>query len=290
MTRQEPIVLLSALLCLSACSSGAPGSDSQPQHGPGWSFRLKSQCKNVPAEACAAGFGFTVHSDGRYTVGPGPQGETLNAPLPAEDFSAIVQGYKKAFGEPERSPESENCGIWHEDDSLLSVDLIRSAAETRMMRMTANELCTRARSVDDAKEFIGVVKRIVGKHYPLPFPDDSCDAATTALRHAYASVRRCSQDTDCVYVDESFEEVKASDFRFLSTGDCTGVRPLVVGNAQRIVAERVLLQESRERAIVSCKKRSATSACTGFAEFVPTRPGPVCRAGACKPSPATEIF
>src|SRR5690349_5325636 len=84
---QNALVVFTAFIvgsALTGCSSKAPAgtppssstqrANPEEPHGSDWSLKLQSKCQALTDDQCPAGYGYTVFSDGRFQIGPSPQG------------------------------------------------------------------------------------------------------------------------------------------------------------------------------------------------------------------------
>src|SRR5262245_18041086 len=88
------IAFAAVMSVAAACSSSkndtnVPGQQVQPVAGPAWKLRLNSIKAGTNAEVTNSYYGFTVTADGRYEVGPGPQGQLLVRQLSAEELATV---------------------------------------------------------------------------------------------------------------------------------------------------------------------------------------------------------
>lgn len=292
--------------CSSDSSSGSSDSDSQAQAALKWSLTLHSKCAEIVPEECPAGYGFTVTGDGKYRIGPAPQGQVLSGVLPQESFESFKALLEASVLNPgSGSGASADPTANEEKCDALTLDPLRPRAQSLsdgsieisglgrqgiLLRVESSKRCYRWLSAEAAEKIQASIFKLATEHYPLPFPDDTCDEALGSLESLYTSLKRCDTDEQCTYLDTNFEPIAPDSLQFVLTGDCTPVKPMIVGNYDRVLDARSQLVEKSEHARLACKKRRSATGCTGFSRFQATQPAAICSEGLCKVHPQAGLF
>ena len=225
---------------------------------------------------------YSVGADGLYRIGPGPEGQLLSGKLPSDEFAEIEKAYLESASTANSHSGDSACvtASSDTDDTVTYVPRIGDSKE--WLKTTSKSQCIRLASAEAAQKLLQLLRRSAQLHYPIPFPDDACDGANASLESLYGFVRKCEKPSDCVFFDDSFQPIASDVSTFLITGDCSGAHPLLVGNRERVGLKREALLGEIAHARNACKNRAAT-ACTGFSDFLPTQPAPICSAGFCQP-------
>jgi len=225
-------------------------------------------------------------TDGQYQIGPGPNGEVRSGNLTAEELNVLNTSLAGSIATARLSAE----GHTSVDDvgSETVVTFTRGSGESEtILKVAGTDLAYSIQSADEAKILFGTIRNLAAKYYQLPFPDGCSDGAKL-VQSLYASMQTCSVDADCSYIDEYFEPVDANNPQFITTDDCSMVKPLSVGNLSSINENRQKLID----AIVGVQ-----NACENFYKADCTRSGinftggaaPVCQQGVCQANPGASV-
>jgi hypothetical protein len=149
------LVLTSQLL---GCGSGVLGSS--------WvQVREQTACEALNPQYCVGRYGFTVHNDGTFLVGPADNGVTLNGGLSAAELAQISSDAGAL--------SSSNLGGAPECDSTriipgigLSVDMTLSDQTTVKV---VDNFCYRG-GRDRAVKLRDDLDALTKHYYPRPFP------------------------------------------------------------------------------------------------------------------------
>ena len=256
-----------------------------------WSLKLESKCQDVAEEEnCLANYGFTVLTDGHYLAGPGPHGESKSGTLTAEELSSVTSALTPVlsltqFDAPQH--ESLEEGASNSNDTLT---LMRST-NTRdvLVKTEGTELNFQTPSSKDAKLLLATMRQLAATYYSLPFPESTaCTNAASALQTLFASMQTCKEDKDCAFVDSTFETLDPASSEFLTTDNCTVIKPLVVANASMVKSNQSKLMEGQNQVAEVCGTSLKRPNCTSIAGFTLSGQPPVCKQGVCQaPASAT---
>jgi hypothetical protein len=236
----------------SASLSKPSGSShtSSPVDSP-WSLLLINHCDGVPDGRCAGAYGFSVGNTGDFVVGPGPSGERLSGSLTSQELLSLTETLSRA------GSSAKECG---------------KGASVFLNRVP---FCDNERSLHDA------LYRLATRYSPAEFPNPCIDAGM-ALDTLYESMRRCDQDSDCVYVGDDFLPLREDSGDEVVTDDCTYLRPMLVGNSFLAVTNQLELLMKRDIARKVCGSELARTSC-GDPQTIDVRQGaPSCVDGVCR--------
>jgi len=286
----------------------APTSASQPaaplQSVPAWTVQLVSTCTTGTADQCVGSYGFSASADGKFQVGPGPQGQLVTGNLTPDELKSLHDNVElgNAAGAT-ASDASANEHLLDVSHAEACQDIDRSYADgndtvtlsspgnapKNVLRTTDTGVCFDTETADQAEALHKTIRQLAVKYYPQPFPDVCADAAAQVVS-LYPSVQNCTTDSDCAYVDASFNIVPPGASQYVAVDDCTMVAPLVVGNISAVVNNQAKLQTALDHAQSSdvCGDRFQRSDCTGWSGFQSNVGAPVCQQNVCKVSPASH--
>lgn len=257
-------VAISVSILAVGCSkshSNQPGGNGQPQSAPAWTLTLKSSCNSAAQDQCLSRYGFSVGADGKYQVGPGPQGQLRKGVLSDAEFSGLKHQIEVVIGS--NSPwgtENHSGGVENEsDDSLV---LLRPGSTDRVIAHNVQgDFYYTTTSVDEAKSLHAAIRDLANSYYRLPFGDACGDAADKVLTAA-EDITQCQSDSDCVYIDayHGFEVVPPSSVEWLLTEDCTAIKPPVVANKFSVAGASQKLEDLVAAARSTCGQEFSQSA------------------------------
>jgi hypothetical protein len=163
-----------------------------------------------------------------------------------------------------------------------TIVLISGSKKKEIIVSNPNQFCSKGLSSNLAKDIYVALKKYATEHYPIPFPKDSCNEAVAQLEALYSQLGTCSIDEDCTFIDKNYDSIGRESFTFLSVNECSPVKPLMSANKNLVKNQQKNLIQLRDSALDSCKQSTAPVNCTGFSQFQPTLPAPICNAGKCK--------
>lgn len=253
-----------------------------------WVLKLQSKCQNnVTNNQCVAAFGFTLMSDGHYQIGPGPQGETRTGTLIPEDINSLHTALESTLSASGLTAESHDTLSDPISNDILTIAVGRNPSEP-LLKTEGTDFYFTISSAADAKTLYKSIRTLATKYYSLPFPD-SCLDGVSSLETLYTSLQTCTSDSDCSYFDLAFSPIESASTEYLTTDDCTLIRPLVVGNTSAIRTSQAKLKETLDKLKTACGDRLVKSDCTGVTGFQLTgSSGPVCQEGTCKVNPSLQ--
>ncbi len=245
-----------------------------------WTLNFLSKCdESVSEDQCVGKFGFSVLTDGHYQIGPGPTGEVRSGALTAEEFAALNAAMATALANAGSTADGhlEIEQITSEETVTLAKG---SSQPDTLLKASGTDLTYRVGTSDEAKKLLTVLRELATKYYLLPFPDSCMDGASS-LQTLVASMKGCTVNTDCSYVDAGYNLLDVGSTDFLATDDCSLVRPMVAGNTSMLKTNQAKLQELLGQVQGSCGERYMRLECS-YTGFNLTGKPPVCQQGVCQ--------
>lgn len=176
MKRTINALTLAALALTTACAQplSAPAQLNRKPQGLSKNetkIRYTAVCiARVHASECPGAYGFEIHEDGRFKVGPGPAGERIEGELSAEDAALAKLGF--ASLSELASDEGERCVPASAPNANFDfIGLTRGSFETALVRASATEFCFRADARAAAENVHSLLLELAARYYPLPFPN-----------------------------------------------------------------------------------------------------------------------
>lgn len=279
------------LLATACAKSGKDNSAQRVIHGPAWKLTLKTEeCADYIDEYCIARHGFTVSADGRFQLGPTPEGKTEQGILGEEDFNKVQSILNEALaphalvaGGGERCEDASVAKI-----GLQELSLVRQQQSQWLLRGTLEQVCVQSVSSELAYRLHRAMQETAEKYYSLPFPD-ACAESVGALHALYAPLQACQSAADCSYVTQNYDVVPSSGSQFVMTDSCSLVHPLIVGNAAAVAKSQPALLNALESARNACGARILRESCTGVDGFESSVGQPVCERGYCRVSQPISV-
>lgn len=153
-----------AALVLAGC--GSPGSTDS-----GWAqVSERTTCEALLSRFCVGAFGFTVQSDGRFTVGPADDGTTITGALTGTELAALSADATRVSaglpGSPQCEPVSSVPGV---SDRVELVDLRQGPVLVYDLGGTPGSVCYRG-GREAAIRLHADLGGLLVQHYPRPFP------------------------------------------------------------------------------------------------------------------------
>lgn len=284
------VVALASMTAFAACGSDEAGKNGKSPIEDGvegtaaaWILKATSTCASAE-EGCAGQYGFSLHSDGRYELGPSPEGKIRKGQVSAEELIAIadlLEGAKKTAKAKTLlgALKDETC-VDAAVERDLKVVLTQKGKDGEVFTASNAKLCHAASFKQNGVKLHDTVQALSKKYYVLPFPDSCLDAAAE-IELQYADLQGCSTDTDCAYVDNVYGAIPSDHIAFVMTDDCSILKPLVVANAAKIGAAQDVLLTAREDLRTSCGERVERASCEFVAGFEAQLGAPTCSAGKC---------
>lgn len=289
------LAMIAAVGFMSGCSSDKnselgrnPGGSTENLGEPAWKLTLKTNCLESDQDTCAGAHGFTVLADGRFQVGPGPQGQTLQGILNPTEFAAINDAVDKATGgirpeiETGETCQPADISTGQSSDTIF---LNIRGAKKELIRKNGTEFCFKAAGSAEAIALHHALKDLTLKHYPTVFPDQCIDAVQ-GLQDIFRQLGSCQTDSDCAYVDNVFGPIPNGDIQFVLTDNCTVAPALVVANRDALVQKQEHLIVAKQAAKSTCGEDFYRSSCTYVSGFQANIAPPTCHFGSCRVSPS----
>lgn len=227
--------------CNSDSSSNPPGQQpgQQPaaQTGPAWTLSLSSACANSAQEQCVAKHGFSVDADGKYQVGPGPQGQVRTGTLTDSEFSSIKDVAQPALAALNATGTAEQMEAGVANVSNDTVSILAPGKEARVLsRNTASDFFFTTPTSEEAKALHAAIRELANSYYRLPF-GTPCGDAVDKFSVEADRVNTCETDADCAYIDiyNRFGVVPPSSIQAIQTEDCTAIKPPVVAHKMAVL-------------------------------------------------------
>jgi hypothetical protein len=152
-----------SLLLLAAC--GGPTSPDRD-----WlEVKEETSCEALVPAFCVGTYGFTVHNDGRFTVGPAPNGASLTGTLSASEwtqFSAEVAAVATNLPGKQECDESPRTVPGVSDRVEL---LLARGGSTTVYALSAGGTCY-VGGRDRATRLHDDLDGLTSRYYPRPFP------------------------------------------------------------------------------------------------------------------------
>jgi hypothetical protein len=281
-----------------------------------WNIKYSSKCSEADPTQCIGGYGFTASSDGTFTVGPGPEGQTFSGTLTNDEMktlrtyfaqiqlnddssSAELREVREVQPSPSPLPSSspnptaspivgnpatserETC-VQNEGSNNTEVIEFRYKNFIKAkIRSSKSEFCFRSITQSIAEDLAGSVHSILTKYYPDKFPND-CINASHSFENFCKTLTKCERDSDCSYLGEDFLPISTDHLDEVITDDCTYIKPLIVSNAFHAVSHQLQLLEMRDLAQQVCKEKDAKrNSCNQVKRLKSSKISPVCSRGVC---------
>ncbi len=270
-----------------APASGKPQPAPEPQQTIGWTLTLKSDC-GAEAGNCIGGYGFTLLSDGHYQVGPGPNGEVKNGTISPEDQSKINALASSFENGNLRSEGHEEFVAVDSADTVTMTQGASGSGLVTLLKTDGANMTFLTDSFDSAKSLLSTLKEIAAKYYTLPFPD-TCAESTASIAKLFSTLQSCTVDADCGYFDSAYEVLDPKSNEFVTTDDCSVVKPLAFGNVNAVKTNMAKIGEALESVRTSCGDSIFRSDCTGVTGYQITGLPAVCKQGVCQAPSATSF-
>lgn len=157
-------VAASATIAMTACASPSAPDGSWLQ------VSEQTTCEALLPTDCVGIYGFSVSSDGQYTVGPAESGQSLTGRLSEAEQSALsadAAAVAAHLGDP---PECESgpivAGV---SDRVDLVDARQGRVRVYDQGGTPGSVCTRG-GRDRATKLHADLAALMARYYPRPFP------------------------------------------------------------------------------------------------------------------------
>ena len=280
------VVAIATIIIIAACSDskpkavqypGDPVNQQEAQTGMKWRVKLTSECPNLKEEECPGRYGFTVGSDRSFIVGPGPAGQKIDGFIEAEEFEQIALLVSDINDDSLADECTSVSGI--EVNESISID--HNGNEKVFIRQGSENFCYNSISLDAAATIYKTLKDLVKKYYPIPFPD-ACIESVYGMQEIIRPIRSCSSDSDCVYVDNTFGAVSNNELQFITTDDCSLIRPIIVANAILLESKQLDIIAARNTAREVCGAKLSRINCAGVMGFQSTASTPACVENTCR--------
>lgn len=153
-----------AALAVAAC-----GSPSAPDAG--WEEVAEhTSCEALLPQYCGGAFGFAVHSDGRFTVGPADDGATRSGAVTEPERAQIAADVSQVLAGLTASPQCEPApAIPGLNDQVDISDGSRGSLRVYDLGGTLGSLCYRGGRAE-AVRLHSDLAALLARYYPRPFP------------------------------------------------------------------------------------------------------------------------
>jgi hypothetical protein len=259
----------------------APKKDQQVALG--WTLKYQAQCpEEIDATECVGAYNFSILTNGNWEIGPGPNNEVRRGILTQDQLSAISTLLAPSLSGTGIRTEGHDSIEAVENKSEETLTFVKGSENPIVLvKATGTELSFQTQTADEAKSLLSAVREIAKLYYIAPFPDECKDGANS-LQILFDSMQTCTSNSDCTYLNTSFESITPNSSEELIIDDCSIVKPLVVGNASSISGHEASLLESLDNIRAACGDNMIRSDCTSATSFTLTGAAPVCDQGVCK--------
>lgn len=267
-----------------------PHHQTEAQGDPSWKLKLNSNCADGNPEKCVAAYGFTVLADGRFQIGPAPQGQLHEGSLAPEELKSISDLITVLISGLVSHPlESESCTTGPKSESNDSILLIRpNQSDESLVRTSGTDLCQRLSNKENAEALHKTISALAKKYYKVPFPN-ACTDAAEEVEAMYSPLRKCNVDADCAYSDSVYQPITNGEMEFVITDSCSIIKPLIVANKISMQENQAKLVAARDRARDICGDKITRPDCTSILGFQATSGMPVCSSGVCRVNPSIGL-
>jgi hypothetical protein len=152
-----------------ALALGACGSPSAPDAG--WAqVSEHTSCEALLRQYCAGAFGFTVRSDGRFTVGPADNGATQSGAVTEAERAQLSADVSQVSANLMASPQCEPAQtIPGSSDQVDLTDARQGPVRVYDLGGTVGSVCYRGGRAQAASLHTDLAA-LTAKYYPRPFP------------------------------------------------------------------------------------------------------------------------
>ncbi len=301
-----PVLGIVAMLC--SCQSDRPTASDRSDLGEEtpinenalsvpWEAEIRTQCNSATEEDCPGAFGFTVHSNGEFRIGPGPQGQFVEGRIRASELESLREKVRPLLRSEHRTAHSlidNGARVCLESTEGTMTRTIR-VARSKDGRSGASAhghglgcLDDETRHVNpgnpgasDSESLLQELSALLKQHHPAEFPSP-CTNANWALRQLEESLRNCRKNEDCAYIDPNYTPIGPAPSSRLLADDCSYGKPLIAANAFEVLAlQRTLLLE-KGTVQIACETEFPRLGCDGEVLFDARRGPALCIAGKCQ--------
>ena len=158
------LMILAIAAALGGCGATAPSSAST------WNqLKLTATCEAMNPRFCVGLFGFAVQSDGHFTVGPAPDGTTVNGSLTVSENSKLAQDLAAVIAGLSAAQQCDSGATVPGVSETLELQLPDGSAAQIVTAQPLGSICYRG-GRDAAKRLDADFHAIMTQHYPVPFP------------------------------------------------------------------------------------------------------------------------
>ncbi len=238
-------------------TSSGPSSQVMEYSSP-QSTQYTSPCPDIPTrDKCKGAYGFVVFNDGRYRVGPGPNGQVFYGTLSPEhmkDFQLTL----------------------HDAVTAISVETT-CQAESLTLKFTNRTVAS------CHPKLLETFHSLIDRYYPELFPNPCADA-NKDLNRFEDQVRYCSTDLDCGLLNSELYPIDphSRNNEPLTTDDCSYISPLVTANIFRAAALQKDLLMKRDLTRKACGEYLLKPGCQKIQFVKSWNSVPQCLGGKCK--------
>jgi hypothetical protein len=206
-----------------------------------------------------------------------------------KDIEGIVM--KLQLWSPVMDALASDCVARDVDSVAMTVRYNRAGWAGQLLdvvRTGTGQICYKGASEEDSSELMRRLAALARKYYPVPFPD-ACTDSVMVLEQLHTTVRGCSTDNDCSYVDNTYLPVPEGDLQFVIVDDCSITKTLPVANASLLAERQLEFLAARNTARTLCGNRIVRSGCSVIRGFQSTGPRAECRQHECRIGQSVEI-
>lgn len=261
-------------------SDSSQPSNSSTTHLPSWKLAYKSQCTEKSPELCPGAYGFEIKSNGTFKVGPAPNGESYSGELDQEELTTLKQQLNRLDLSTETTAPFQICDSDFTQPAKERVDLFQANSSFSLIELSDSKLCFNKFTSENARRFLNNIHDLLSKYHPERFPND-CTQATRALKNLYSEVSDCIRDDECSYLNENYYPIPFERVDFITSDECSFVKPLQVANYFSAVSNQLNLLTLRDAVREACGKEDYKRSCKRYGGYRERAGTPICHRGRC---------
>jgi hypothetical protein len=156
---------------LAAAGAALVGCGSPSAPDPAWAQVTEhTSCEALLRQYCAGAYGFSVQSDGRFTVGPAENGASLTGALTESERMQVSTDVAQVSSNLAASPQCDPAhSIPGSSDQVDLMDARQGSVRVYDLGGTPGNVCYRG-GREQAARLHTDLATLLAKYYPHPFP------------------------------------------------------------------------------------------------------------------------